>query len=996
MSHTINNIFAEFEKIVNSRPYDTMIITKDNRYSYQQIYNESIWYAQQLRKLLAGKKGRVLLEFKHSYKIIVAILAVLHEGCSYVPLRESDMRNLDKISEITNSNVIMSDRVIDKCSLNQIMISNIHIDKSNLSKETIEPASSYDRNEEVYVLFTSGSTGTPKGCSISMSNLNYIINNMKMFNSPGKMVYGFTTPYTFDVSTTEIYSFLYGAILGIIDITEYTEFRQFPELICRLGITHLSMSPSGFSNILKSFSQERIAKMSNCLKYAFIAGEVFSKNIWNIWEENNWPFRLYNMYGPTEATVYATMYELEHGKKYDTSIPIGVCLDGAHYIIDGENTRSGELVICGDGISNGYINNDEEGKRRFYHKDGKRYYRTGDYVSVQDDGLIYYHGRKDDQVQINGIRVELGEISARIRQLEYMEESMVLQINNQLVAFVQYKENDEHTTEFVRNDFTKVMPRYMLPNTIITVKKFELTSHGKIDRKKLVHLYEKETSKSDVSMDKASNDAATILNIMNDCLGEIRMHSIADDFYEAGADSLVTFAVAGQIADVLGYSIYPDDIYSLRSPINITHHFSKSAIICDTNTHDNDGGILKKITKLNRDISDYLYTGDFSGHEFAAIHYQYYYFPGRFNVMISFEYRLKNTNVEEAAVAICRVVRKNRILGSSIKERNGYLYFKEHTPPRESDIPVFPCNLENVSDYIREYCEKEVYNARYMSGRLALFVIIRRSSDINIIGVLDHCIADGACVSIIKKKLSDELNHIDSSSCLQYEDYCCILRENNSDIGKALDCKYIQELKECKVKARMEQISSIPDKEMVFTVNNPYVANNMYTVFYIMYKVGKSFETILTHDEYALRTIINLREYKKYSFKDTIGDMHTNIAFRYSKGISYEDFVKRCEDTIDYFSENLFSPSFMKHKKMLPKSENQEKLESILTDCKLFSIDYLGEISENDIETKSRDIRELQIEMYRDEKLIYITAVTCADKIIIYTNKEITMEHGEP
>lgn len=991
MSHTINNIFDEFEQIVNSHPDNDMIITKDRRYSYQQIYNESIWYAQQLRKLLVGKKERVLLEFEHSYKIIVAILAVLHEGCSYVPLRKSDYRDLDYISTISNSNVIMSDRAIDNCKLNQITFSDIDINKANLSEDIIKSASSYDSNEEVYVLFTSGSTGLPKGCSISMSNLNYIISNMKMFCSPGTMVYGFTTPYTFDVSTSEIFSFLYGATIGIIDITDYTEFRQFPELICKLGITHLSMSPSGFLNILRSFSNERITKMSECLKYVFIAGEAFSKNIWNTWEENNWPFRLYNMYGPTEATVYATMYELEHGKKYDTSIPIGTCLKGAHYVITGENTRYGELIIGGAGVSNGYINNDKENKCRFYQKDGERFYRTGDYVSVQDDGLIYYHGRKDDQVQINGIRVELGEVAARIRQIGYIEDDIVLSINNQLIAFIQFKEKGEHTIDLVRNDFSKVMPRYMLPNTIITVKQFELTNHSKIDRKKLVRLYETETNRSKTTVDKTSNEAATVLDIMNDCFGEIRMHSTADDFFEFGADSLATFAVASEIADILGYPIIPDDIYSLRSPIKIVNHFSKASITYDKKSQESDGEILKNIIKLNRDISRYLYIDDFSEHEFAAIHYQYYYYPGHFKVMIPFEYRLPNANVEEAAAAICRVISKNRILGSSIKEKDGYLYFAEHTPPRESDIPVFCCNLENASDFVREYCEKEVFNARYMSGRLALFVIIKSSSGIKIVGVLDHCIADGACVNIIKKKLSDELNHNDSGFYMQYEDYCNCLREHNSDINKALVCTYLQNLQKCKVESRKEIITSIPDKAMCISINNQYVANNTHTIFQIMYRVGKAFETVLKQNEYALRTIINLRDYKNFSFKDTIGDMHTNISFRYSRGISFDYFIKRCEDTIEFFSENLFSTSFMKHKKMLPRDEAQLKLKAILTDCKLLSIDYLGEISEKDIEVKSNDIQNLQDEMYKDEKLIYVTAVTCGDKIFIYTNKEIQM-----
>lgn len=681
------------------------------------------------------------------------------------------------------------------------------------------------------------------------------------------------------------------------------------------------------------------------------------------------------------------MYELKQGESYDKSIPIGYCLNGAHFIIDGENNTYGELIIGGDGISNGYINNSKETDLRFFEKESVRYYRTGDYVSLEN-GLLIYHGRKDDQVQINGIRVELGEIAARIKKIEYIEESVVLSINNELIAFIQFKENSTRTIEKVRDDFALNMPRYMLPNMIITVQHFELTNHGKIDRKKLKKEYEAKKNKTESSIEKFPSEALTILNIMNDCFGENRMNSVYDDFYEAGADSLTTFAVASIIMEDLGYSIGPDDIYSLRTPKKIADRFSKTAIISGKNVHENDGELLRKITRLSQDIYRYLYAADTSINEYPAIHYQYYYYLGHYHLMLPIIFKLQNTDIKDAAAAICRVISKNRILGSSIKEKDGRLYFRDHTAPQESDIPIFYCELENAADYIKEIYENEIYYARYLSGRLALFVIVKHSSGLDIVGLLDHSIADAASISILKQKLSEEINQIDSGPCLQYVDYCNHLRTHNSDINKALDSAYIKGLKACKIVSRMDQISSIPDKATTIIIDNEYVANNIYTIFQIMYKVGKSYEVLLSQNDYALRTIINLREYENCSYKDTIGDMHTNIAFIYSKGIQFEDFVKRCEETIEFFSKNTFSPSFMKHKMMLPRDAAQLELESILTDCKLFSIDYLGEVSEKDIEKTSEDIRKLQSEIYIDEKLIYVTAITCGKKIYIFTNKD--------
>ena len=984
----ISNIFNEFGKKALSCPDAQMVITDDFNYSYRQIYSESVWYAKQLREALGGTKGRVLLEFKHTYKIIVAILAVLHEGCSYVPIRQSDMLDLDRIATMTGATVIMSDRTIDNCGLKQIAFEDTVVDDLMPTAENALSGAEYASNDEVYVLFTSGSTGTPKGCSISMHNLNYLISNMQKFNCPDPMVYGFTTPYTFDVSTSEIFSFLYGAKIAMIDIANFYEFSKFPELISKLGITHLSMSPSGFSNVIRSFSHDRINRMCDSLKYVFIAGEAFRKSIWESWKKNNWSFRLYNMYGPTEATVYATMYELKREESYDKSIPIGYCLKGAHYIIDGENNTYGELIIGGVGISNGYINAPKETDMRFFEKESVRYYRTGDYVSL-NNGLLIYHGRKDDQVQINGIRVELGEIAARIKKIEYIEEAVVLSIDNEIVAFIQIVENSTRTLEEVKEDCSLNMPRYMLPNVIITIKQFELTDHGKINRKKLTKEYKARKKSTDSSSSKSSHEASTILNIMNGCFGETRMNNIYDDFYEAGADSLATVAVAIRIIDDLGYSISPDDIYSLRSPKKIAEHFSNAIIISSEKNHENNEDLLRRITKLSQDINKYLYAPNTIINEYPTIHLQYYYYLMHHHYVIPFVFKLQNTEINDAAAAICRVIAKNRILGSSIIEKDGRLYFRDHAAPQASDIPVIYCDLENAADYIIENYEKEVYYARYLSGRLALFIIVKHNLSLDIVGILDHSIADSASISILKQKLSQEINHIDKGPCLQYEDYCNHLRAKNADINKAIDSAYIKGLRACKVVSRVDQISSIPDRFTTVIIDNEYVANSIFTIFQIIYRVGKSYELYLSQNDYALRTIINLREFKDYSYNDTIGDMHISISFIYSKGIMFDDFVKRCEDTIKFFTKNTFFPDFMKHKMMLPADAAQLELKTVLTDCKLFSINYIGEVSENEIEKTSESVRKLQSEWYNEERRIYITAVTCGKKIFIFSNKGI-------
>ncbi|MCJ0565716.1 AMP-binding protein, partial [Enterococcus cecorum] len=186
-----------------------------------------------------------------------------------------------------------------------------------------------------------------------------------------------------------------------------------------------------------------------------LAGETFKKDIFVEWKNNNWNFDLWNMYGPTEATVYATAFKLSKDADYPSSIPIGRVLEDVTYFIDKKDDRGiGELVLGGKGISGGYINNDDENNKKFININNKRYYRTGDLFSEDKHGVLYFHGRNDDQVQLNGIRVELGEIESRILGISEVVEAVVLYNQKKLIAFIQVRNNIDLQPKLV-----EILPR---------------------------------------------------------------------------------------------------------------------------------------------------------------------------------------------------------------------------------------------------------------------------------------------------------------------------------------------------------------------------------------------------------------------------------------------------------------------------------------------------------------------------------------------------------
>lgn len=360
--------------------------------------------------------------------------------------------------------------------------------------------------DNCYILFTSGSTGKPKGVQISRANIeNFTSWFQKDCEIPkdSQCVLN-QVSYSFDVSVIAIYIYLaMGKTLFNIDKGMLDNTRQ---LFDYLSVSDISVwvSTPAFLEIC-SFDDSFCVTMLPHLAKFILAGEVLTKklvrSIWTKFPKSC----VINGYGPTEGTVLLSACEITKEMiEDDKSLPIGKLLPEAAGAIlndDGKPVASGdvgELVVVSRSISRGYFHNDTQTQKVFFtDKSGWQGYKTGDLVFESND-LIYYIGRKDSQIKLNGFRIELDDISSNLNKLPQVSNNVVLPVFRDervayLIAFVTLKEKPELSNLKIglelKKQLKECIPSYMVPKRIVTLDQFPLNTNGKIDRKKLLEDY---------------------------------------------------------------------------------------------------------------------------------------------------------------------------------------------------------------------------------------------------------------------------------------------------------------------------------------------------------------------------------------------------------------------------------------------------------------------------------------------------------------------------
>jgi non-ribosomal peptide synthetase-like protein len=420
-----------------------------------------------------------------------------------------------------------------------------------------------------YLIYTSGSTGTPKGIVITQRNIcHFLRSSNDMYGLSCDDVMFQAASIAFDLSMEEIWvPYLVGASLFVATPDLIADPDKLVEIMIAHDITVLDMVPTLLGLLPKDVPSVRLI---------LLGGEALPPSLVATWARSG--RRILNTYGPTEATVVATVSEAKAGE----AITIGTPLPNYTAYVCDENLQpvgvnvEGELLIGGPGVARGYYQRDDLTREKFIKNPFEEnshdpiLYRSGDAVSINDEGQIIFRGRIDDQVKIRGFRVELGEIETRISWQERVAQAAVVVRNDQgmdqLVAFVVPQVNAVLDVKKMRQALKDVLPAYMIPSHFEKVEALPRLTSGKVDRKalKLLPLTAMVVSE-DIEEPRTPTEAA-LLSAARKVFGTQGLPLEADFFLDMGGHSLLAARFVSTVRETPSLaSLTLQEVYSART-----------------------------------------------------------------------------------------------------------------------------------------------------------------------------------------------------------------------------------------------------------------------------------------------------------------------------------------------------------------------------------------------------------------------------------------------
>jgi amino acid adenylation domain-containing protein len=555
-----------FQEQVEKTPANIAVVFEEQQLSYRELNQKANQLAHYLMTLGVKAETLVGICVERSLEMVIGLLGILKAGGAYVPLDpDYPKERLQFMLEESAIKVLLSQNtILERLPETKAKVICLDTETEVFSQPCIDnPISSVSPTNLAYMIYTSGSTGLPKGVQINHQN---VINLLKatdpVFHFDKSDVWTVFHSYAFDFSVWEIWiPLLYGCRLVVVShkITQSPEV--FYNLLCKERVTILNQTPAAISQFLqiKEMETRNVAKKL-ALRLIICGGEAFPKKLARQLLE--WDIPIWNFYGPTEATVWASIHPIEAVNTTEGMIPIGRPLANTQlYILDAHLQPvpldvPGELYIAGKGLARGYLNRPELTQEKFIEINifGKfqRIYKTGDKARWLPDGNLEYLGRLDHQVKLRGFRIELGEIEARLSQHEAIKEAVVMLYNKEnnpcLVAYVTLSTPIDEISKILRTWLKARLPEYMLPASFTVLDKLPLTQNGKIDRKALPI--------PDLSIQIQQQTARTetehlLCNLWSQVLG-IKVTSRLTNFFEAGGHSLLATQLVSRIRENFG------------------------------------------------------------------------------------------------------------------------------------------------------------------------------------------------------------------------------------------------------------------------------------------------------------------------------------------------------------------------------------------------------------------------------------------------------------
>lgn len=491
-----NDFYEAFLKPVYSqkKSSDIAFCIRNKMYSYAQLYDviEQIWHV--VKDVPENLIGLYATDDIRTYASIIALWIC---GKTYVPLNPNQPkeRHAEVMRSVASHYILSADKKYSLDMENLKMLSTKDMQVEGYTRKDDVAFENVSEQTLAYIIFTSGSTGKPKGVPISRGNVAAFIDSMNHIGldiiSKDRCLQPFDLTFDFSVSSY-VLPLAKGASIYTIP-QKAIKFSYIAGLLEDYHLTVLQMVPSMVRNMLPYMDEVEL----DSVRYNIFCGEALTGKVLKAWHEANPNMVSYNMYGPTEDTVFCTYYKVDKtnienplasndivciGKTFDNSGLL--LLDASGGVITKQNIE-GELCLCGQQLTPGYWQNDTENAMKFLDINGIQYYRTGDLCYYGEDGNLMFVSRKDFQVKINGFRVELGEIENCYAEISGGRFSVVMpyaneQENTELAIVI---EGEEYDCKEDKIQLAKLLPPYELPSKWLFARSIPLNANGKVDRK---------------------------------------------------------------------------------------------------------------------------------------------------------------------------------------------------------------------------------------------------------------------------------------------------------------------------------------------------------------------------------------------------------------------------------------------------------------------------------------------------------------------------------
>ncbi|MGF9989485.1 amino acid adenylation domain-containing protein [Bacillus mycoides] len=559
-----------FETTVKKNPKRIAVHYGNTSMTYSELNEKANSIAHMLKESGVKNNTIVGIMMNRSIESLVAILGVLKSGGAYLPLdpKQPYERLVYMVKDSEMKTLLVGHEC--ECSKYEDIFESVNLIEVDL--ESLNLISNLDEKPALsdlsYIIYTSGTTGNPKGVMVEHKNLinfiNWMIEIGKMSNET-RMLQSFSL--IFDASIIEMMPCL--AAGGQICILDDSQKVNPEEILEHLAGAQALMVPSLFRAVLdyaETFNQlEKLSKFDKL----YLGAEPLPTDLIAKFGDlcPNKVKDISNLYGPTESTVVASAYfynEQSSLEEVSVGKPIG---NGEIYIVKDNKLcgigMEGELCVGGQGVTRGYLNQSALTHEKYVvipQISDNFIYKTGDIGYWREDGTLKLLGRGDEQVKINGYRIELSEIESGLRKIEGINDAVVIYDQSEktplFVAF--YRGTKFESTNKIKELLKKNLPCYMIPNEIIKVEEFPQTVGGKLDKKKLMVDFIDNTSKKD-----KSGNVNEILLVFSEVLGN-REVLMEDNFFELGGDSIKAIQIISKlrqkkfelsVKDILGNKI---------------------------------------------------------------------------------------------------------------------------------------------------------------------------------------------------------------------------------------------------------------------------------------------------------------------------------------------------------------------------------------------------------------------------------------------------------